>query len=162
MTNDFLVDTSKHTKKDFLKRIRIPLSIALLLTGVDSLSGLYFISDIIFTGWWADLSPYHFGTMCLHYLSVICIFISLIKMICDAKPFSHSLTFCIRIIAVFLLISSVLFPRLSGFDTNFEIFSYGGFTLIDGNFLVRGVLLFIFSIILHEGFSMQKDIEETL
>lgn len=68
----------------------------------------------------------------------------------------------IRIIAVFLLISSVLFPRLSGFDTNFEIFSYGGFTLIDGNFLVRGVLLFIFSIILHEGFSMQKDIEETL
>ena len=90
------------------------------------------------------------------------IFVSLIKVIYDEKPFSHTLVLCARIICGLYLLGSILLPRLSGFETNYEIFSFGSFTLIDGNFLIRALLLYVFSEIIYEGFSMQKDIEEIL
>lgn len=162
MKNDFSVDTSKQVKNDFLKKIRVPLGIALLLTGIEVAAGIWMIVHGMMIPQWDDISIYEIGVRGLHYLCVICIFVSLIKVIYDEKPFSHTLVLCARIICGLYLLGSILLPRLSGFETNYEIFSFGSFTLIDGNFLIRALLLYVFSEIIYEGFSMQKDIEEIL
>lgn len=162
MENNFLVDTSKQIKKSFLKKIEIPLGIAFFLLGVQVIAATIFLMEDFSALAWNEIGTYEFAVRCLNYLSIICIFISLVKLIYDAKPFSHSFTICTRTIAGLYLLSSVLFPRLSGFETNYSIFKFSDFTLIDGNFLIKALLLYVFSVIIQEGFLLQKDMEETI
>ena len=42
MDNNFQVDTSKQVKKDFLKKTEIPLGIAFLLTGIETVAAILF------------------------------------------------------------------------------------------------------------------------
>lgn len=44
MDNNFQVDTSKQVKKDFLKKIEIPLGIAFLLTGIETVAAILFLA----------------------------------------------------------------------------------------------------------------------
>lgn len=162
MENDFAVDTRKQVKKDFLKKVGAPLGIALFLIGFEICAKTLFLIDGFSTFVWNETGVYEFAVKCLNYLSMVCIFASMIKTIFDAKPFSHTLTICIRIISVLYLIGSIGFPRLSGYETNYAIGWFNGVTLIDANLLICALLLYVFSIIICEGFSMQKDIEETL
>lgn len=162
MGNDFSVDTSKTSKKDFLKKVKIPLGIALFLSGVETLAAVLFFTKGIAVLAWNEMGACEFAVGCLHYLSMVFIFISLVKMTLDAKPFSHTFIVCIRVISGLYLLGAILIPRLPGFETNYAIFSFGSFTLIDGNSLIKALLLYVFSVIIYEGFSMQKDMEETI
>lgn len=162
MENNFSVDTSKQVKRDFLKRIKIPLGIALFLTGIETIVAIIFITKGFSVLVWNEIGICEFVKKCLHYLSTICVFVSLIVMIFNAKPFSHTFTICIRIISSLYFLGAILLPRVPGFETNYEIFSFNNFTLIDGNSLIRALLLYVFSVIIYEGFSMQKDMEETI
>ncbi|MBR3684044.1 MAG: helix-turn-helix domain-containing protein [Lachnospiraceae bacterium] len=94
------------------------------------------------------------------YLSMICIFISLIKILIDESPFSKTLSYCVRIVSVLYLVGSVLFPRLSGYQSSgFDIIKVGDFVLVDGNVLLFGLLLYIFGLLIQEGFKMQKELD---
>lgn len=162
MKNDFCVDTSKEVKKDFLKKIEKPVGIAVFLAGIETISAiLYFINGII-NNIWNEIGISNFVVQGVHYLAVVCIFVSLVKVIFDGKPFSHMLTVCMRILAGIYMLGAIVFPRLPGFETNYNIFSLGDFTLVDGHTLIVGLLFYIFSIMIHEGFAVQKEMEEII
>ena len=162
MKNDFCVDTSKQAKKEFLKKIEKPLNIALLLTGIETVAAiLYFVNGIRNVAW-NEMGISNFVIQGVHYLSIICVFVFLIMLLVDEKPFSHTLSRCVRMISYFYLLGSFVFPRLPGFETNYNILKAGSFTLFDGNTLILGLLLYIFSIIIYEGFAVQKEIEEEI
>ena len=78
------------------------------------------------------------------------------------KECENGFPICTRIIAGLYFLSSVLFPRIPGFATDYSIFQFGSFTLIDANFLIKALLLYVFSVIIQEGFFLQKDMEEIL
>ena len=160
MDNNFSVDTSRRVKKDFVKKISTPLGIALWLMAFELIG----ITVVLVSEGWRENGLFEFSVRCLHWLTMFCILVCLIKLMFDAKPFSHSFTLCTRLIAVLYLLASVIFPRLPGFSTNFGIFQNGAgtFTLIDARYLIRGLLLWVFSVILQEGFLLQKDMEETI
>lgn len=162
MNNNFRVDSSKQVKIDFLKKIEIPLGIAFLLTAIETVAAILFFTKGISGAVWNEMGVYEFAVKSLHFVSIVCIFLCLIKLMVDGKPFSHSFTICSRIIAGMYLFSSVLFPRIPGFETNYSIFKFGSFTLIDANFLIKALLLYVFSVIIQEGFLLQKEMEETL
>lgn len=162
MNNDFCVDTSKQVKADFLKKIEKPLGIALLLTGIETIATISYFVRGIANNLWNDIGVSSFVIQGVHYLSIACIFVALIKIIFDAKPFSHTLSVCMKIMSGFYLIGAFVYPRLPGFETNYNILKFGDFTLFDGNTLILGLLLYIFSIIIQEGFASQKEIEEMI
>jgi hypothetical protein len=162
MDNNFQVDTSKQVKKDFLKKTKIPLGIAFLLTAIKTVAAILFFIKGISGAVWNEMGVYEFAVKSLHLASIVCIFLCLIKLIVDGKPFSHSFSICTRIIAGLYFLSSVLFPRIPGFATDYSIFQFGSFTLIDANFLIKALLLYVFSVIIQEGFFLQKDMEEIL
>ena len=162
MDNNFQVDTSKQVKKDFLKKTEIPLGIAFLLTAIKTVAAILFFIEGISGAVWNEMGVYEFAVKSLHFASIVCIFLCLIKLIVDGKPFSHSFSICTRIIAGLYFLSSVLFPRIPGFATDYAIFQFGSFTLIDANFLIKALLLYVFSVIIQEGFFLQKDMEEIL
>ncbi|MBQ2802005.1 MAG: DUF2975 domain-containing protein [Lachnospiraceae bacterium] len=98
-----------------------------------------------------------------YYLSIICIFISLIKILIDESPFSKTLSYCMRIVSVLYLAGAVLFPRLSGYEpSRLRIFSSADFVLIDGAVLMFGAILYILSMLIEEGFKLQKELDEVL
>ena len=88
---------------------------------------------------------------------------TLVKILVDEKPFSKTLTWCIRIMGVMFMASAVIFPRLSGFQSSgFDIFASGDFVLIDGKMLVPGILLIVLGNLVMAGFDMQKEMDEIL
>ncbi len=161
--NTFKLDTQKIVKKNFLKNIRGIFSVAIFLTGMSSIAGLVFIIRGLVEQIWKEIGVAAFVEKGFFYFSIICIFISLINILIDDKPFSRTLSYCIQIISILYLIGAVLFPRLSGYrSSGFEIFSSGDFVLIDGNILLFGSLLYILSVLIREGFKLQKELDEIL
>ena len=80
-----------------------------------------------------------------------------------SKPFSGTLTWCIRIIGALFVLASLVIPRLDGYQpSDFRILSSGDFVLIDGSILIFGLLLIILGNIVMAGFSMQKEMNEIL
>lgn len=162
MENDFSVDTSKQVQRDFMKKIKRPLNIALLLTGLQSICAILYIVGGVANSAWNDMGVANFVMGFANYLPIVCIFASLIMLVASEKPFTNTLTVCMRVIAALFLLESVVFPRLPGYQISFEILSVGEFTLLDGNRLTLGVVLYILSLIIREGFAMQKESEEIL
>lgn len=158
----FTLDTQKTVKQNFLEKVKIPFNIALLLTGISSIGGVIFIVRGIVEQIWKEMGTAQFVQKGFSYLSIIFIFISLVKMLVDEKPFSRTLSYCIRLISALYLVGAVLFPRLSGYQSSgFTILS-SSVVLIDGAILSLGLLLYIFSVLIEEGFSLQKEVDEIL
>ena len=108
MKNDFELDTQPKKKQDFLKRIRIWIGVAILLTGIMVIAGIYYTVEMF-------------------------------------------------------VAASIVIPRLGGYQSSgFEICSYGSFVLIDGMFLLPGLLLIVLGRIIMAGFVMQKELDEIL
>lgn len=161
--NTFKLDTEKSAKRSFLKRVNVAFSSAIVLTSIISVAHFIFLIRGISEQAWKELSVAGFVEMEFAYLSMFCIFISLIKILMDNKPFSKTLTYCIRIISVLYFVGAILFPRLSGYESSgFDILRAGDFVLIDGKVLLFGLLLYIFSVLIEEGFKMQKELDEIL
>ncbi|MBQ9768144.1 MAG: DUF2975 domain-containing protein [Lachnospiraceae bacterium] len=161
--NTFVLDTQKSYKKNFLGRVKNAVSCATLFSGLFSVFGIVSFIAGIANRTWQDIGMASFVKQGILYVSVLCIFISLLKLLIDEQPFSGTLTWCIRIISVLYLAGSVVLPRLSGYrSSGFDLFSGKNFTLIDGSSLFLGLLLFVLSVLIREGFRMQTEIDEML
>lgn len=162
MKNNFCVDTSRQEKKDFLKRVKTPLNIALFFTGIQTLAGFYYLIAGVVNSMWVEVGISNFVIGSAQYIAVICIFASLVKLLIDEKPFSNTLTLCMKVLAVLYVLEAVIFPRFDGYTTTFQLFSWGNKVLLDGNLLTIGVVLYVLSMIIQEGFHTQKEMEEII
>lgn len=161
--NVFRADTATPRKKDFLKQIRIVLVVAIFLTGISALVGMIGIFNGIRESLWNEIGMAFFAWKILLSVSTLIIFIGLLKIAVDKKPFSKTLTWSIRIIGFLFVFASFMIPRLSGYQTSgFELFSSGSFVLIDGVIFVPGLVMIILGSIIMAGFTMQKEMDEIL
>ena len=161
--NDFDVSTEKYEKKDFLKKVKPLLAIAILLTAICSFVGIFGLVQGVLESVWREVGMAFFAQQEFFYLLMIVACVTLVKILVDEKPFSKTLTWSIRIMGVMFIASAVIFPRLSGFQSSgFDIFASGNFVLIDGKMLVPGILLIILGNLVMAGFDMQKEMDEIL
>lgn len=162
-TNDFETDTKVSPKREFLHRMNGVMICAIFLTGVCAIAGVLFFVKGIPGKAWLDMGAIGFARRSLFYLVDLCALVSLLKIAIDEKPFSKTLTACIRIIAGLYIAASVLLPRLPGYQSSgFSLFWTRDFTLIDGANLLTGLLLLILSCLIQAGFAMQKEMDEIL
>lgn len=160
MKNDFSVDTGRSAKKNFLEKIKLPFNLVLFLTGIQSIwAVVYLVYGVIcfFNGTWQISELGNFAASALYYMIILCIFVGLIKILVDEKPFSNTLAACMRIIAFLLMAGSLVLPRFEGYETNFTFLFF-----LDGNLLTKGILFYVFGIMVKEGFGMQTELEETI
>lgn len=157
MKKDLKAGNGKSVKKEFLEKIKVPFNLALLLTLFQSIAAVCSLIAGVINGSWRGEDASRFVSSAIFGFSVICIFVSMIKIIIDEKPFSNTLVMCLRIIAVVHVIGSVVLPVCPGYESAFEFLA-----IFDGNVLSRGVWLYILSVMIKEGFSMQTELEEVL
>lgn len=162
MENNFCVDTSRQEKKDFLKRVKTPLNIALFFTGIQTLAGFYYLIAGVVNTVWVETGVANFVMGSAQYIAIICIFACLVKLLIDEKPFSDTLTLCMKILSGLYMMEGFIFPRFDGYTTTFQLFSWGNKVLLDGNLLTIGVVLYVLSMIIQEGFHTQKEMEEII
>lgn len=162
MKNDFSVDISKKNSGDFMRKVKRPLNIALLLTGIQTLCAIIYVIGGIVNKVWKNEGIGVFFAGFVSYLPMVCIFVSLVWILMSEKAFTKTLAICIHIIAGIYGIASLLLPRLEGYETGFEILNIGNGPLFDGHMLTVAVILFVLSIIIKEGLVIQKEIEEIL
>jgi magnesium-transporting ATPase (P-type) len=159
---DVLIEYEKEKEIKFSLSFRVILGISIFLTGVITFGG--------FVGWGFYLSdrPWNYANIryiliqMMFYISIVILFISLISIAFIKRPFSKILVWCIMAIGLLFTVASFIFPHIQGYDTGFQIFSFGGFTLIDGTYFMLGLLGILFARILHYGFIYQKDADMTV
>lgn len=162
-TNDFETNTTVKNSKPFSKRIRILLYLSIFMTGCLCIHNVFKIIIALKEGTLQSPNVILFAWRCLFFLCTLCCFVSLIKISHSDNPFSKILVTCMKLIGFLIVLSSILFPRLSGYHpSDFLICSYGSFVLIDGGILSIGILIIIFGCLIHEGFRMQTDLDEIL
>lgn len=163
--NDFQTDIREREKIHFSSSLGTLLTVSIFLTGLFSISGIYFIGRGIYRQLWKSMGLTAFSWKVLIYICVLCCFVSLIKIAVDEKPFSGILSICVRAIGILIVAASVIFPRFSDYQSSgFEIFSIPdkNFVLIDGTILLVGILFCILAALIKEGFRMQTEIDEIL
>lgn len=161
--NDFRTDVGTRNKGESLRGIRGFIYFAILLTGIVTITGTIFIIQGGVNQVWQQIGVMEFAHRVLLTSITGCAFIALIKIRGDANPFSKTLIGCIQISSIIVMSASILFPRLTGYQSSgFEIFSTPTFVLIDGFILIPGLLLFILSVVMKAGYAMQNEIEEIL
>lgn len=138
------------------------LNIALLLTGTQTLVGIIYIMVGISGSVWNNIGVVQFAMDIVSYLPMMCVFAALVMLVASEKPFTKTLTVCMRIIAGIYAVAAVILPRLEGYSTSFEIINLGNGPLIDGNMLTIGIVIWVLSTIIKEGFDIQKETEEIL
>ena len=132
------------------------------LTGLISFGGIvFFIVSISNQDWNREINNFLYRS--LFYISIILIFIALVNIAINKRTFTKLLEMCILAIGIIFVISSVIFPRIPHYVcSDFIIFQNGKFTLIDGTFLLIGILGILFSKLIQYGFYYQKISDMTL
>ena len=162
MKNDFNLDTNAKVNSGFMKKIKVPMNIALLLTGIQTLGAIIYIIGGIANRIWENEGVMFFLNGLVNYLPMMCIFASLVVMLVSEKAFTKTLIICIRIIAVIYGIASILLPRFEEYETGFAILNLGNGPLFDGYMITVAVVLIVLSVIIREGLVIQQEIEEIL
>lgn len=163
LQNIFSMNTIKETKQRFSGKFLTLLAVSILLTGVISLPGLCYILFGTIIKLWEVVGVSDFFYRSLGYIIVFCCFLSLVRITVTEVLFSKTLTFCIRLVGILLSVSAFIVPRLPDYQSSdFKLFRFGDFALINGTLLLPGFLLLILSELLKEAFRMQNEIEEIL
>lgn len=161
--NDYHMDSRKKEEKQFPPRIKVLVFCAIFLTGIFLISRACLLGLIVAKGRAGEIEMMDGAWQLLLTASMLCCFLSLIKIARDKKPFSNILAYCLWVVGVLFTVAAVIFPRLSGYQTSgFEIFSQGSFVLMDGAILLPGLLFILFGSLIKAGFQMQKEIDEIL
>lgn len=126
------------------------------------MAGFYYLIAGVVNSVWLEVGISNFVMGSAQYIAIICIFLCLVKLLIDEKTFSDTLTLCMKILSALYMIEGVIFPRFDGYTTTFQLFSWGNKTLLDGNLLTVGVVLYVLSMIIQEGFHTQKEMEEII
>lgn len=155
---DIVIDCEKDKEIKLGPSFRWVLGISIGLTGILSMVGLGFISFGISERVWQTEGVTFFCNQILFYLSILVCFTALISIAVVKRPFSRILTGCIMTIGVLFVTASIVFPRFTGYkNSGFQILSRGSFTLIDGFFLLIGLLIILFAKLLRYGFQYQNN-----
>ncbi len=159
---DTLLECEKEPEIKFSLTFKVILAVSIFLTGLVTLIGiLYFISSITEKAWGTDeIKIFLFDS--LFFISTFCCFISLIGIALIKKPFSKILVWCTMIIGVLFVLSAFMFPRFSGYNCNFTLYSKGSFILADGTLFMIGLLVILFSMVIKYGFIYQKRWDTTI
>lgn len=162
--NNFRTDTQRTVKREFLSRISGVFMFAVLITGLCTIAGVIFLATGIRERAWEEMGMADFVWKTLIHLEICSAFASLVKIAIDEKPFSRTLTYCVRFMAGIFIAGSILIPRLSGYRPTGFLTLLGNqeSALIDGGILLPGLLLVILSCLIKEGFEMQKEMDEIL
>lgn len=161
--NVYVTNVETSPKRSFSRGFKFLLGLGIFLTGFLSAGWGWCVAAGAVRQIWEEIGSCQYVRWGIHLICVICCFIFMIKIAVNERYFSKLLVRCIRIIGVFITVSAVLLPRLSGYiSSGFGIIQNESFTLIDGNVLTQGVLLLIFAGIIKQGFSMQNELDEVL
>lgn len=164
--NDFRVDTAISSRRSFRDVVGKPLlGVSLLLTGLMGIGGL--ISCVVSTirGAWGKLGPTAYFRAILPALVYLAVFIILVAMTYSERPFSRTLVCGVLAIACLFILYAFLIPRLPDYvydNTGLGILVLKDRPLLDGDYLLPGLLFFLLSAILRAGFTMQRELDETL
>lgn len=161
--NDFQTNTTAKQPTHFPKHFRMTLYLSILLTGIVSIGGISFFFHELTPNAFESVGYVRFTWHIIFYLCNLCTFILLLQILCTKKPFNKTIVSCIKIISYIFLLASFLIPRLPDYTSSgLEIFAIGDFVTIDGNILIIGLIIYIFSYLIEEGFKMQNEIDEIM
>lgn len=160
--NDFQTSNESRGKKDFMERIRGVIGLALVLTALETIAGIWIIIDTLMHNI-SRFANASFVSNLIFYVIIACVFVSLLQMTIEEKPFSRTFVRCMNIIGVILCAAAILIPRLSEYHSSgLDIISVGKFVFCDGTYLTLGLLFLILARLLKTGFEMQKEMDEIL
>lgn len=92
-------------------------------------------------------------------------FVILLVMNVSERPFSRTLVRGVTVIGLFYVLFAVLLPRLPDYvykGAGIGILVLQGRPLLDGAYLLPGLLFFLLGAILRAGFTMQRELDEIL
>lgn len=165
--DDDMKEVLIHGEKDeeirFTLTFKWVLAISIGLTGILSVAGTIYLVSGAFDKIWITSGINNFLYKVLLYISILLCFISLVNIAIIRRPFSRILVWCTMAIGILFTISSVIFPRIKGYNiSGFYILSNGEVTLIDGTLLMLGALGILFSKVIKYGFMYQKNTDMTV
>lgn len=164
--NDFSTNTSKATGKSFREVVGKPLfGVSLLLTGLAGVGGLISCIPATLRGAWERLGPTEYLRSVLPVLVYLTAFVILLVMNVSERPFSRTLVRGVTVIGLLYVLFAVLLPRLPDYVYNgagIGILVLQGRPLLDGAYLLPGLLFFLLGAILRAGFTMQRELDEIL
>lgn len=161
--NVFATNTEPRKKLKFSRGFKFSLGLGIFLTGLVSLSGMFYIISGIEEQNWKEIGVFCFVQQTMVYVCILCCFICMVTISKSKKMYSRSVFLCVRTIGWLIIAAAFLLPRLPDYKSSgFEIVQYHTFTLIDGGKLMVGIIFLVFARIIKEGFFMQKELDEVL
>jgi hypothetical protein len=164
--NDFVVSTARQTERSFREVVGKPLyALSLFLSGIVGVCGLASCFWETLHGAWESLGAADCLQAILPVLVYLTAFLILLLMSKSRRPFSGTLVRGIYAIAVLYFLYSLVLPRLPDYrykEGSLGILVINGRPLLDGTYLLPGLLFCILGGILRAGFRMQRELDETL
>lgn len=153
----------ENQRNGFSKGFSFLLGVGIFLTGLVSIAGIYFIIAGAYMQVWKETGMCEYVQMAIFYICVLCCFFFMLKIKWSQRFFSNLLVGCIQVIGALITGAAFLLPHLDGYrGTGFSIMRFSSFILLDGGFLLVGILFLIFARIIKEGFAMQQELDEVL
>lgn len=158
------VDYEQSEKIIFSRGFKLLLGIALFFTGI--LTAFAFPMYLFYgirEKLWLDIGMNQMATQILFYLTIMVLFVVLVKIAISRRPFSKTLVRGIRLIGIFYIVAAIVCPHLSEFQKpGFVVLFFRDNWYLEGNFILIGLLFIIFSGLLSYGFTYQRESDETL
>ncbi|MGF7004495.1 amino acid transporter [Lachnospiraceae bacterium PF1-21] len=150
-------------KIEFSRFFKFVLILGIIFTGICLLSSLTLIRDFFKDDILNKPYAYDYFKNVIFYLCLSVVFFGLIVTWRSKKPFSRTVTIIMYCESIIFFISSLITPQLNGFkNMSFEILAYNDFSLLDGKFLLLGIILLISAYLVGYGLRIQEDYESTV
>ena len=162
MSSGTILPKEKSQEIKISGKFKLVLGIGIFLTGV---CFIFLLGTLTLGGinmLWSSPQAYFVAKtlLFLFTMSMVCIGLCIIAF--KKNPFSATISMLGRIVGIIWIVVSFILPRMEGFVGSFVIFSNGKGALMDGETLITGIILIIFSYILHYGYQYQKIQDEII
>lgn len=153
--NDIKVNCERNLKIEFSRGFKLLVGFGIFLIGCVLSAYITFLFNIE--------SPKSFEIIALVFklIQMLTCFITLIYILANKRPFSKTIVWCVYLLGFYYIIASFIFPIFPTFNTDFYILQFSSF-YIDGNYLLKGLIILVFARIIKYGFEYQNRDDETL
>ena len=100
--------------------------------------------------------------MMLFWTIIFLCFIMLVSIAISKRPFNRALYRLGTTIGIIITVSAFLFPRIEGYDANFQILSNGRHFVADGFYLIIGLLILVMALLMRYGYKYQSNCDMTI
>ena len=100
--------------------------------------------------------------MMLFWTIIFLCFIMLVSIAISKRPFNRALYRLGITIGIIITVSAFLFPRIEGYDANFQILSNGRHFVADGFYLIIGLLILVMALLMRYGYKYQSNSDMTI